>query len=225
MKIRFLKFKNWLLSGMMGVLGLSACHSQKDVTDSRQDISNTPSEIDRPVPMYGVPQRPMETTQYMDSSHQKIEDEAAGNTPKVVDSQPPREPQVTVYGVPTVDFNVKGRVTDANGKPVKGLQVIFIDSRIDPENLPENEYWDAELRRMSDTTDTKGEFEVNASDRPWEQMRVLVRDIDGVKNGSFQDQLVDVQFGEPEAGDKPVSKWKLGTKHAEVTIKMKRKKK
>lgn len=133
---------------------------------------------------------------------------------------------MAVYGVPTVDFCVKGRVTDANGKPVKGLQVILVDSRIDPDNLPETPYWVEELSRQSDTTDAQGNFEVKGSDRPWEQMRVLVTDIDGAKNGgSFQTQLVDVQFGEPEDGNKPVSKWNLGVKNAEVAIKMKRKKK
>lgn len=221
MKIRYLKFKNWLIVTAMSILGLTACRHSKEMAAGDKGTKE-PHRIDENVlvPMYGVPQR-----EYADSNAvTQSPADSQQPAPTVVPPQP-REPQVTVYGVPTVDFCVKGRVTDPNGKPVKGMQVILIDSRIDPDNLPDNEYWKSEMRRMSDTTDEKGNFEVNGSDRPWETMRVLVRDIDGSKNGSFQNQLVDVQFGDPENGDKPVSQWNLGTKNAEVAIKMKRKKK
>lgn len=220
MKIKYLKLKNWLILSVMGVFGLSACHSHKNlVKDEDKQKDNNGVDVSLPVLMYGVP-----TTDLRSDTIEMVRDEEQWSKPKV--EQPnPREPQVTVYGVPTVDFSVKGRVVDANGKPVKGLHVLLIDSRIDPDNLPQNEYWDAELRRMSDTTDAQGGFEVNGSDRPWEKMRVMVRDIDGAKNGSFEQQLVDIEFGEPESGNKPVSQWQLGTKKAEILIKMKRKKK
>lgn len=228
MKIKYLQLKNWLLLSIMGVFGLSACHSQKDLATQSQNSKKEPSELpsdggrDLNAPMYGVPVTNYgETVEVLpDSTVAEVDSVGPGKT---VDRPKPREPQVTVYGVPTVDFSIKGKVVDANGKPIKGLQVIFVDSRIDPDNLPQNDYWDNELRRMSDTTDAKGNFEVASSDRPWEKMRVLVRDIDGAKNGSFESQLVDVEFGDSE--DKPVSKWKLGTKKAEITVKMKRKKK
>ena len=222
MKIKYLQLKNWLLLSVMGLFGLTACHSQKDLT---KDGGKDPNGVDvsEPILMYGAP------TSDLKADTVKLAERNADPmpTPKIVFEQTqPREPQVAVYGVPTVDFCVKGRVTDANGKPVKGLQVILVDSRIDPDNLPETSYWVEELSRQSDTTDAQGNFEVKGSDRPWEQMRVLVTDIDGAKNGgSFQTQLVDVQFGEPEDGNKPVSKWNLGVKNAEVAIKMKRKKK
>lgn len=221
MKIRFLKFKNWLIVTAMSVLGLSACRHNK-VMATGDNNAKEPQYVDSNViePMYGVRQR-----DFVDSVGADKTPDVSQQPAQPVVQPKPREPQVTVYGVPTVDYCVKGSVTDHNGKPVKGMQVILIDSRIDPDNLPDNEYWKFEMRRMSDTTDEKGSFEVNGSDRPWEKMRVLVRDIDGSKNGSFQDQLVDVQFGDPESGDKPVSQWNLGTKNAEVAIKMKRKKK
>lgn len=208
----------------MGLLGLSACRHSKDIANDG-DKGKDPKGFDHEIPavMYGVPERDLSTTVISTESEK---DTVVPDKSKHVDQVGPREPQVTVYGVPTVDFCVKGRVTDANGKPVKGLQVMMVDSRIDPEYLPDNEYWRGELARMSDTTDANGAFEVNGSDRPWEKIRVLVRDIDGAKNGSFQQQLVDVDFGDPErAGDKPISKWKLGTKTAEIAVKMKRKKK
>ena len=226
MKIRYLKLKNWLMLSVMGLLGLSACSSNKGIAKSEGDKPKEPTGVDQPaaVPMYGVPPRTLQTIDSDVADNQQGTPDTTAKPPKNVVPPQAREPQVTVYGVPTVDFCVTGRVVDAAGKPVKGLMVTLVDSRIDPDNLPDNEYWNAELARMSDTSDAKGTFEVRGTDRPWEEMRVLVRDIDGTKNGSFQSQLVDVKFGEPESGDKPVSKWKLGEKKAEVTIKMKRKK-
>lgn len=221
MKIRYLKLMNWLMVTVMGVFGLSACRSNKDVVKN-DDSGKDPQGYDRheAVRMYGVPER-----RYADTVAVLNDSESAAPSKEEVVEQPrSREPQVTVYGVPTVDYSVKGRVVDAAGKPIKGLQVLLVDSRIDPDNLPKNEYWDEELRRMSDTTDAKGTFDVKGSDRPWEKLRVLVRDIDGAKNGTYEQQLVEVQFGEAEQGDKPVSSWNLGIKKAEITVKMRRKK-
>jgi len=51
----------------------------------------------------------------------------------------------------------------------------------------------------------------------------VVRDVDGSKNGKFENQNVEVEFGEPEStGD--TNKWNQGVRKAEVTVKMKRKK-
>ena len=209
MKIKYLKLKNWLLVSVMSLFGLSACKCHKQVVSDNPKDGNieAPDTVMRP--MYGVP-----ATDY----RQQVEQPVA---PKVVEQEPPREPQVTVYGVPTVDYAVKGRVVDPAGKPVKGVQVMLINSEIDPENLPESPYWDEQLKRIADTTDAQGNFEVCNTDRPWEQVRVMVRDIDGAKNGKFENQVLDVEFGEPEGGS---GNWKLGERKAEVTVKMKRKK-
>lgn len=225
MKIKYLQLKNWLLLSVMGLLGLAACHSQKNLSkDGGKSKDSDDVDITEPLLMYGAP------TSDLKADTLKLAERNADPMPTpqvtIVQQPQPRDPQVAVYGVPTVDFCVKGRVTDASGKPIKGMQVILVDSRIDPDNLPETPYWVEELRQQTDTTDAQGNFQVNGSDRPWEQMRILVTDIDGAKNGgSFQTQLVDVQFGEPEDGNKPVSKWNLGVKNAEVAVKMKRKKK
>ena len=209
MKIRYLKLKNWLLLSAMSLLGLSACHSHKDAAKSEVNKDKeTPGFDSRQViAMYGVPARDMRT-----------------ETGEVNEQPQPREAQVTVYGVPTVDFAVKGRVVDANGKPVKGLRVTLINSDIDPDNLPDTPHWKEQMARVSDTTDAEGNFNVRTTDRPWEKVRVLVTDIDGKENGNFEQQLLDVEFGEPVQGNKPVSSWNLGEKNAEVTVKMKDKK-
>ena len=208
MKIKYLKLKNWLLVSVMSLFGLSACNCNKQVASDNGEKRKTERPDNQIRPMYGVPVRTYSDTVMLQQ-------------PPTVKSEEPREPQVTVYGVPTVDYAVKGRVVDSNGKPVKGVQVMLINSEIDPDNLPESPYCDEQLKRISDTTDAQGNFEVRNTDRPWQQVRVMVRDIDGAKNGKFENQVLDVEFGEPEGGR---DKWCLGEKKAEVTVKMKRKK-
>ena len=114
--------------------------------------------------------------------------------------------------------------SDGKGKPVKGLQVMLVNSEIDTDNLPDSPYWEQQLKRISDTTDAEGNFDVRTSDRPWEKVRVMIRDIDGSKNGNFEKKIVDVDFGDPEPTGGSVSSWKLGVKKAEVTVKVERKK-
>ena len=210
MKIKYLKLKNWLLVSAMSLFGLSACHCHKEAVKSEEDNKPAKPRVeDRIVPMYGVPAR--------DFRVESIDTLAPKDLPQ------PREPQVTVYGVPTVDFAVKGRVVDAKGKPVKGLQVMLVNSEIDTDNLPDSPYWKEQLKRISDTTDAEGNFEVRTTDRPWEKVRVMVSDIDGEKNGAFKRELVDVDFGDPQPTGGPVSSWKLGEKKAEVTVTVNRK--
>jgi putative lipoprotein (rSAM/lipoprotein system) len=215
MKIKYLKLKNWLLVSVMSLFGLSACHCNKQVStsdDGNKHMEGRDSRENLVKPMYGVP-----TTDYRLQNGQPFE-------PKVVEQEPPREPQVTVYGVPTVDFAVKGRVVDDKGKPVKGLQVMLVNSEIDTDNLPDSPYWKEQLKRISDTTDAEGAFAVRTTDRPWEKVRVMVSDIDGDENGNIDKKIVDVDFGEPEPTGGPVSSWKLGEKKAEVTVRVERKK-
>lgn len=229
MRIRYLKLQNWLLVGIMSLFGLQACHSQKNITIGDKEKQGTSNEPKPENVLYGGPE-----IDYVPEKNVLIKVVNEENKPDTVavSQQPkeqtkvtpkPREPEVTVYGVPTVDFAVKGKVVDANGKPIKGLQVVFVNSRIDPDNLPDNEYWREMMKQMSDTTDQKGNFMVRCTDNPWMKQRVLVRDIDGAKNGKFEDQLIDVTFDEIE-GSQSISQWKLGEKGAEITVKMKRKK-
>ncbi|MBO7489457.1 MAG: radical SAM-associated putative lipoprotein [Bacteroidales bacterium] len=219
MKIKYLKLKNWLLVSAMSLFGLSACHCHKDV--AKQEENNKPEKPrfeDRVVPMYGVQVRDYRVEALDDGSKPQVDPANPKTQPQ------PREPQVTVYGVPTVDFAVKGRVVDGKGKPVKGLQVMLLNSEVDYENLPDTPHWKEQLKKVSDTTDADGRFEVRTSDRPWETVRVMVRDIDGAKNGTYEQQLVDVDFGEPKpVGNRPISSWNLGEKQAEVTVKVNKK--
>lgn len=178
MKIRFLKVKNWLLMSVMGLFGLTACHSSKDVAQSG-----------------------------------KAGDDAV--------AQPsPRNEVALMYGVPTMDYVVKGRVLDNNGKPVQGAQVVLLNSSIDitPDNMMEdNKNVRSYLNDVADTTNANGEFRTKVSDVPFDTQRLIVRDIDGEKNGSFVSQMIDVKFTEADQVAKGEG-WYQGSREKDVDI-------
>lgn len=125
-----------------------------------------------------------------------------------------------MYGVPTMNFVVKGTVRDAQGTPVKGLQVTLLSQAvdIDPDHMREdNPYVRDYLKHASDTTDAQGTFECHTSDMPVESQQVMVRDIDGEANGSYESQMFDVKFTE---GDQTAARqgWNMGTREKQVDI-------
>ncbi|MCQ2300664.1 MAG: radical SAM-associated putative lipoprotein [Bacteroidales bacterium] len=210
MKIRYFKLKNWIILSLMSALGLNACHNTKDVAkDGHRDKKPRPrQEI---MLLYGVP--PVDYIEHLPDS---VEGEDA--TPKdkgVAEETKPqvRQEQPLMYGVPTVDFQLKGKVVDQQGKPVRGAQVILLNSEIDSENLDaaNPEYMKQYIKRSGDTTATDGSFKVSTFDRPWDKQKLLVRDVDGEENGVFNNQIIDVEFPEGQ-GMKP------RTKEIDVTV-------
>ena len=201
----------------MSLLGLSACHGQKNIT-KQNTKDKAPLESRKAAPLYGVP-----TENYSYKEVAPTPDSVVQGIVK--NDTEPREPQVTVYGVPTVDYVVKGRVVDAKGRPIKNVVVSLVPKEIDMNNMPDNPYWERQLRSVSDTTDAEGNFKVETTDRPWEQPKIIVRDVDGKKNGSFENQSVDVDFGEMQnhSSMSPRS-MKVGDFSAEITVKMNPKK-
>lgn len=151
MKVKYLKFKNWLLVSVMGALGLSSCHCGKQVA--------APEEEEIPVVR-------------------------------------PREEMRLMYGVPTMDYQIRGRVKDADGKPVKNIRVNMLERGL--EATADTIYGDQNnIRKYLESnevrTDSEGRFELKASDLPQEQVRILVRDADGKSNGQFRNQLLEVK--------------------------------
>lgn len=177
MKIRFLKVKNWLLVTAMGALGLSACHSSKNVAQGGSD----------------EPQ---------------------------IDDNKPRNEVALMYGVPTMDFVVKGRVIDAQGKPVEGMQVVLLNSSIDidPEHMMEdNKNVQSYLHEVADTTNAQGEFRTHVTDVPQETQRLMIRDVDGQKNGHYESQMLEVRFtAEDQKGER--QGWHQGSREKDVDI-------
>lgn len=141
------------------------------------------------------------------------------DTKDSVEAPDPRNFAV-MYGVPQMDFQVKGRVVNSEGIPVAGMQVILLNQTIDitPDYMQEdNPHVQNYIRHASDTTDAEGRFEANMRDVPIETQRVIVRDIDGEKNGSYRDQMIDVKFT-PDDQTEQGTKWYQGQRSKEIEI-------
>ena len=149
----------------------------------------------------------------------QVPDEPAVETPKK------RNPPVVMYGVPTMNFVVKGKVVNEQGKPVPGMQVILLNRNVDitPDNMHEdNAYVQHYLQRSSDTTDADGKYLVKTTDTPAEKELMIVRDIDGNENGTYKDQMFEVQFDDAKE-TRERSGWDMGTreKTLDVTVESK----
>lgn len=181
MKIRFLKFKNWLLLSVLSALGFGACHSAKEVAQTPKD--EPPASR-------------------------------------------PRNEMAVMYGVPTVDYVVKGKVVDAKGKPVAGAHVVLLSNNIDATAdtiYGDSEYVTRFVRNASDTTDANGAFEVRMQDAPHDTERLIVRDIDGAANGNYENELQEVQFDLKNLNGTR-NGWYLGSAENNVTVRLKDKK-
>ena len=145
--------------------------------------------------------------------------------PDTTVSQPdPRERAVLMYGVPTMDFVLKGRVIDAQGNPVSGMQVILVNGTVDisPDNMQEdNVYVKDYIESAGDTTNAEGVFECHMRDVPNEMQHVIVRDVDGQKNGEYESQMLDVNFADAESAS-PRKGWYMGTRIKDVDITVKK---
>ena len=83
---------------------------------------------------------------------------------------------VCEYGTPTVDFTVKGRVTDTQGKPIKGIVVSSKD-----------------VYGLDAVTGEDGHFATKTIPAVGIHGTLLFTDIDGVENGGeFETLTVDI---------------------------------
>ena len=144
-----------------------------------------------------------------------------GDEPDSIEQPVPRGGEMALmYGVPTMDFVVKGRVINEQGSPVKGMQVILVNQTVDiaPDRMDlDNPYVQDYIERASDTTDAQGVFECHVKDVPVDVQRVIVRDIDGKTNGSYEDQMVDILFTEADQSGERKG-WYMGKRIKDVDI-------
>lgn len=142
-------------------------------------------------------------------------------SPEPVRVAPPesRGEIVLMYGVPTANFHIKGRVVDPKGKPVQNIQVVRLERFMkaspdaiigDPDNV--KTYVDENAVR----TATNGSFDINFSSMPSDTVNLQVRDIDGVQNGQFRNRIVPVAIN-PDDYDGG-SGWNAGRVEKEITI-------
>lgn len=154
---------------------------------------------------------------------------ASKNAAKSQEDVPEEEPIVTprpevmaMYGVPTIDYRVKGKVVSEAGKPLPGIQVVLVNNTInaDADTIYGNAtYVDDYIRGASDTTDANGEFETQVKDMPSESIRLLVRDRDGENNGLYENVWMEIPISQEDVKDNGQG-WFLGTAEKEVSVKL-----
>lgn len=92
--------------------------------------------------------------------------------------------ELDMYGTPLVDYRFMGEVTDAEGNPIKGIEV-KISSAEDVVS-----------------TDSEGAFKADFSSYNGGLHSVTFTDIDGAENGGeFTSKQIDVKWTEAEESD------------------------
>ena len=83
---------------------------------------------------------------------------------------------VDMYGTPYIDYNVRGKVTDKEGNPIKGIEV------------------NDKANKITSTTGGDGSYELSGEE--WSRNVTLTfTDIDGPENGGeFVEKTVDIKL-------------------------------
>lgn len=85
-----------------------------------------------------------------------------------------------MYGTPWADYEVKGKVLDADGEPIKGVKVSLI----------ENQYYSQSTQSLEN-----GVFKVSLQTIPFEHLQLTAEDVDGAENGGeFEDKTIELDF-------------------------------
>jgi len=135
------------------------------------------------------------------------------------------------YGTPSVDFKVKGTVTDADEKPIEGIRVIV---RTNADNLPDprQSYVD-DLGRYhvyggDDTlyTDVKGRYESHELNSVFiASQKVYFDDVDGGKNGgAFESDSVELKTAPNRQYQKGDGHWYSGGYEYTVDVQLQKRK-
>ena len=126
------------------------------------------------------------------------------------------EPEVE-YGMPTAKYVVNGTVTDEQNAPVEGIKV-SLKSVSDARNADGKRYTHG---IDSLQTDAAGRYEMKYSAFPERSdIKLIVEDIDGEANGTFQSDTIDVDYNKAVQTEKG-SGWNEGTFEIKQDIKLK----
>lgn len=106
------------------------------------------------------------------------------------------ENTVEMYGVPTVDFAVDGKVADSNGNPIEGIQV----------TCEEDGY-----ESVSTGEDGRFFFQRTGFGQgvPFTK-NLQFRDVDGSENGEFANEELSLTFTEEDRTEKDKGSWYNG---------------
>ena len=126
-----------------------------------------------------------------------------------------------MYGVPTANFQIKGKVVDSEGMPLPNIQVLRLEHAMD--YTADTIYGDPDkvrdyIENTAVRTDDAGQFSIRFSGRPFDEISLQVRDVDGNDNGSFQNRIYPVKVNDNEFQDG--KGWYSGKVVKEVVIQM-----
>ena len=113
------------------------------------------------------------------------------------------EDMPVMYGTPTVEFSVKGKVMDSEGNPIPGIQI-------------SHDYSGQKV-----LTSVDGTFDYTSEDFGFEMETVTLEftDIDGEENGGdFQSQEVAVPVQQTEPGDGGWNNGKFEAEGVEIVM-------
>ena len=154
--------------------------------------------------------------------HKKLAEPA--EEPDTVPAVRDRGEMRLMYGVPTMNYQIRGQVKDAKGRPVKDIRVNMLERNMettadgtvegDPEAVGR---W---LEKTEVRTDRNGRFELKSSGLPQEQVRLLVRDVDGEENGEFKTRMVELEVTPDNVDRTNADGWNQGTFSKQVRIKL-----
>lgn len=103
------------------------------------------------------------------------------------------------YGTPYASYEIKGKVTDEEGSPVKGIMVLC-------EAVGED---------VSYTGDDGG-FTLSGGGFPQEEVSVVFKDVDAEQNGGlFSEKTVDVLLEHVQDGE---GSWDYGSYGADIDV-------
>lgn len=85
-----------------------------------------------------------------------------------------------MYGTPWADYEVKGKVLDADGDPIKGIKVSLIEDQYNSQSTQSLE---------------NGTFKVSLGTIPFDKLKLTAQDIDGAENGGeFEEKTLELDF-------------------------------
>ena len=153
--------------------------------------------------------------------------EAVATEPEEAPQVKPREEIRLMYGVPTMNYMIRGQVKDTHGRPVRDIRVNMLERGMQTDDegtlVGDSKAIDSWLQDTEVRTDEKGRFTIASSGLPQEEVRLLVRDVDGKENGEYRNQVVDLPVKPEDMDRTEAGGWDQGTFNKEVKIKLKKK--
>lgn len=148
--------------------------------------------------------------------------------------EPKTEPETTpdvrdrgemrlMYGVPTMNYMIRGQVKSPDGKPLKDIRVNMLERGMEvsgTELQGDAEAVSSWLENTAVKTDKKGRFEIKNSGIPQERVRLIVRDVDGKENGEYKDRVVEMDVTPADVDKTDAAGWNQGTFDKDVEIEL-----